>query len=195
MTAPAHGVWLQKYEDGDTGGDAGDTPKFGTNPLEAGEDAPYVQGVYFLAPGTLPGVFDKLVYMTRDGSGNLVFKDVANGSELTLADLVAGAGGLTAEQHKTLRQGIHFVDGGPAEGFTSGATRTTAGGLFPTLIEWKTAGGDLIYDKAINGPVITPSPIVQRVYDTDGTTVLVTLSDAITYSGIAETSRVRTITI
>lgn len=108
--------------------------------------------------------------------------------------------GLSEAVHRTLRHLIHFIDEGPAEGFVTGATKTTTGGLFPTLVEWKTAGALLIVDKTITrsgggATVVAPTPIVWRMYDTNGTTVLVTVSDAITYSGISETGRVRTITL
>ena len=39
---------------------------------------------------------------------------------------------------------------------------------------------------------ITPTTEVWKMYDTDGTTVLVTLTDAITYSGVFEATRTRT---
>jgi len=106
--------------------------------------------------------------------------------------------GLTEAVHRTLLQLIHFIDEGPAEGFTSGATKTVTGGLFPTLVEWRRQDGTLLVEKTITrsgggATNLKPTPVVWKIYDTDGTTVLATVSDAITYSGLNEVSRVRTI--
>lgn len=112
-----------------------------------------------------------------------------------------GGGGISEEQHKTLRQLIHFIAEGPADGFASGAFKEVTGGLFPTSIVWWESAAKLkkIVEKTITrsgggATLVKPTPIVWEVYDTDGTTVLATVSDAITYSGVAEVSRTRTIT-
>lgn len=109
-------------------------------------------------------------------------------------------GGLTENAHKTLRQLIHFIDDGPAEGFTSGAYKEVIGGAFPTSIIWWESSSKLkkIVEKTItrsggSATLIAPTPIVWQIYDTDGSTVLATVSDAITYSGAFEVSRTRTI--
>lgn len=106
--------------------------------------------------------------------------------------------GISEAQHRTLLQLIHFIDEGPAEGFTSGATKTVTGGFFPTLIEWKRQDATLLLEKIITrsgggATLIKPTPVVWKIYDTDGSTVLATISDAVAYSGVAEVSRVRTI--
>lgn len=106
---------------------------------------------------------------------------------------------ITAEQHKSLRQLIHLVDGqgGPFEGFTSGAFRETIGGAFPTSVTWYE---DFTKVKKIVEKLITYTSTQQidtvtwRVYDIDGSTVLATVTDAVTYSTFFETSRVRSIT-
>ena len=77
---------------------------------------------------------DDAVRVSRDGD-DMTFLD-KNNTEKTLTDLVAGTGGLTIEAHKTLRQLIHFIDNGPAEGFTSGAYREMTGTVFPTAVIW-----------------------------------------------------------
>lgn len=111
----------------------------------------------------------------------------------------SGGSGITAAQHQTLRQLIHFVDEGPAGGFTSGATKVVTGGLFPTDVTWwdqdpLNPGAKKIVQKTIDrsDPVFPPS-VTWQIYDTDGVTVLQTLVDAITYLNAAETQRVRTI--
>lgn len=106
---------------------------------------------------------------------------------------------ITSDQHKSLRQLIHLVDGqgGPFEGFTSGAYRETLGGASPTSVTWYE---DFTKAKKIVEKLMTYTDTSQinsvtwRVYGTDGVTVLATVTDAVTYSTFFETSRVRTIT-
>lgn len=109
----------------------------------------------------------------------------------------AGGGGLTEGTHQALRQLIHFIDQGPTNGFTSGAYLETlpAGNLFSTSEIWWESATKLkkivSLDTTWVGTRITAE--VWKVYDTDGSTVLGTVTDAITYSGIMETTRTRTI--
>lgn len=133
-------------------------------------------------------------------SGDLKFKDVANPGVgnvgFTLTDLLASSGGITEAQHKALRQLIHFIDEGPAESFASGAYKeTTPTGPFPTSEIWWESSSKLkkivSLDTTWSGAVITQE--VWKIYDTDGSTVLATVTDAVSYSGIFETSRTRTI--
>lgn len=115
-----------------------------------------------------------------------------------LSDLDGAVSGVTAEQHKSLRQLIHFIDEGPAEGFTSGAYREQlpSGDIFPTSITWYTDSGktDKIVERLVTWSGATVTQDKWKIYDTDGSTVLWTVSDAISYSGIVETVRTRTIT-
>lgn len=136
------------------------------------------------------------VQIYRNGN-DLMFKDVSNPTAKTLTELLSGSGALTETAHRVLRQLIHFIDDGPAEGFTSGAYREIVGGAFPTSVIWYTDSGktDKIVEKTITwgtSPKV-PTQIQWKVYDTDGSTVLATVTDAITYSGAFETSRTRTI--
>lgn len=97
--------------------------------------------------------------------------------------------------HRTLRQLIHFIDDGPAEGFVSGAYRTVTGTVFPTEIVWWESSAMLkrIVDRVMSWTGVNLTTDQWRIYDTDGSTVIATITDAITYSGIFETSRTRTI--
>jgi hypothetical protein len=102
--------------------------------------------------------------------------------------------------HAAVRHLIHFIDEGPAEGFASGAYKEVIGGAFPTSVIWWESSSKLkkIVEKIITrsgggATNVKPTPIVWKVYDTDGSTVLATVSDAITYSGVFETARTRTI--
>lgn len=118
-----------------------------------------------------------------------------------LEDLDSGiSGGMTPTQHKVLRQLIHFLEGGPGGGFASGAFEEITGGLFPTSIIWWESVSKLkkIVEKIItrsggDATILKPTPVIWKVYDTDGSTVLTTVSDAITYAGVAKVSALRTI--
>ena len=155
-------------------------------------------------PDRFPGTReDEALQLEATSLATVVGEVRFDGTRYSLKD-VAGeydprsGSGISDAQHKTLLHLIHFIDEGPAEGFTSGATKTVTGGLFPTLIQWKRQDATLLVEKIITrsgggATVVAPTPIVWKIYDTDGSTVLATVSDAITYSGIAEVSRVRTI--
>jgi len=105
--------------------------------------------------------------------------------------------GLTASEHKILRQLIHFIEDGPAEGFVSGAYKETlpSGDPFPTSEIWWESSLKLkkIVELTTTWSGVTITQEVWEVYNTDGITVLATVTDVISYSGIFETSRTRTI--
>jgi hypothetical protein len=100
---------------------------------------------------------------------------------------------LTAQQHPELQQLIHFIDEGPAEGFASGATKTVTGGLFPTEILWKRSDDTALVRQTLTWSGILPVTVEWKVYAADGATALATVTDTISYAGIFETGRTRTI--
>lgn len=109
--------------------------------------------------------------------------------------------GISANDHKALRQLIHLAEeGGPFEGFASGAYQETlpSSSPFPTSIIWWTSSAKTakIVEETItynlNKTIATDQ---WKVYDTDGVTVLATVTDTISYSGIFETHRTRTIVL
>lgn len=111
--------------------------------------------------------------------------------------LAAAGSGITEAQHRILRQLIHFINDGPGEGFASGAYKeTTPTGPFPTSEIWWESSSKLKKIVELNtswtGPKITQE--VWKIYDTDGSTVLATVTDSISHTGPFETSRTRTIT-
>lgn len=140
---------------------------------------------------------DDVVRVSRDVSGNLTFQDDVVSGVKTLTDLAASGSGISAEQHRVLRQLIHFIDNGPAEGFASGAYRETTGTVFPTAVIWWESSSKLkkIVEKNITWSGSNPTTIEWKIYDTDGSTLLTTVTDTITYSGVFETSRTRAITV
>ena len=114
----------------------------------------------------------------------------------TVYSLISGSG-LTADAHKVIRQLIHFIEEGPAEGFTSGAYKETlpSASLFPTSVIWWESSSKLkkIVERTLTWTGVNLTTDQWKVYDTDGSTVLATITDAISYSGIFETTRTRTI--
>lgn len=140
---------------------------------------------------------DQVAGVERDSSGNLILKDGVTGTR-TLAQ-VAGGTGVTESAHKTLRQLIHLAEeGGPFEGFASGAFQETlpASDPFPTSIIWWTSAAKtakIVEETITYNANKTINTDQWKVYDVDGSTVLATVTDTITYSGVFELSRTRTI--
>lgn len=140
---------------------------------------------------TVPSVNGEFRYVQGVG-----FQYFEEGALQTLT----GSGGVTPNAHKTLRQLVHLAEeGGPFEGFASGAYQETlpSANPFPTSIIWWTSSAKTakIVEETItynaNKTIATDE---WKVYDVDGTTVLVTVTDTISYSGVFETDRTRTIT-
>jgi len=109
-----------------------------------------------------------------------------------------GGGGITAGQHETLRQLIHFIDNGPGDGFGNLMFRFTTpnGSPFPTNITWY---ADMGKTQKIIEKLITynsnkfPISIEWNMYASDGVTLVESLTDYITYDGAFEVSRNRVI--
>ena len=107
---------------------------------------------------------------------------------------------LTTDSHASLRQLIHLADGvgGPFETFPSGVYRELSPvGPFPTSVIWYIDSSKLqkIVAKSITyNSSYLPTEIVWQVYNTNGITVLHTVTDTITYEdGVFEVSRTRVI--
>jgi hypothetical protein len=155
--------------------------------VEAIADSTGGTAVFRYPPGALKVGFDPtgLVNITATDLQGVV-------QEL---DAAIPSGTLTEEQHKALRQLIHFIDNGPAESFASGAYREVTGTAFPTAVIWYDkagAGKKKIVEKLISYTGSFPTTIVWKVYNVSEV-LLATISDAISYSGAFETSRTRTI--
>jgi len=109
------------------------------------------------------------------------------------------SGGITANQHSALRQLIHLADGvgGPFEGFVSGTYREIlpAEDPFPTQVIWwdSAAKNKKIVEKVLtrNGQQL-PTTTQWKVYNSGGA-VEATVTDTITYSGVFEVNRTRTV--
>lgn len=143
------------------------------------------EGVLLEPSAVAPNTNGELRYVTGLG-----FRFYEEGVEKGLT-----GSGISEATHKVLRQLIHFIDGGPAEGFVTGAYRETTGTAFPSAIIWWESSAKLkkIVEKTLTYTGAFPTTIVWKVYATDGSTVLATVTDTITYSGAFETSRTRAI--
>jgi hypothetical protein len=116
----------------------------------------------------------------------------------TVKSLTSGAG-LSEGGHESLRQLIHFLDNGPGYGFGAGVNyeETTYSGAFPTSSIWyedsTKAKKIFSWEGTWSGVKLTQE--THKIYDSDGSTVLAQAVDVMTYSGIFETNRTRTITV
>lgn len=159
-----------------------------------------------ITPDRFPGPLeDEELRLTPDASDPAVEGAVKfNGTDFRMKDASGvfnprtGGSGLTEEGHKALRQLIHFIDDGPGDGFTTELFKETlpAGNPFPTQEIWWESNAKL--KKIVSLDITrnankTPSFEVWKVYDTDGVTVLKTVTDSISYSGVIETARGRAI--
>lgn len=129
------------------------------------------------------------------GAGGEAYLNTSVGTGTTWSQLGTGGSGITAAQHAALRQLIHFLDDGPGAGFASGAYKQTfySGALITQEIWWEdnTLAQKIVQlDVTYTGSL--PTTEIWTMYDTDGVTVLVTLTDAITYNGGLEITRTRT---
>lgn len=103
--------------------------------------------------------------------------------------------GVNEAEHKALRDLIHFVDHGPADGWASGSYKESVySGVTLTNETWWESNSKIkkIVQLDVTYSGVFPSTEVWKMYDTDGSSVLVTLTDAISYSGAFESTRMRT---
>jgi hypothetical protein len=105
-------------------------------------------------------------------------------------------GGLSEAQHNALRQLIHFIDQGPTDGWASGTfSESTYTGVNLDSEIWyedNTKAKKIVELEITTYSGVLPTTEVWKIYDSDGSTVLVTLTDVITYSGVFEATRTRT---
>jgi hypothetical protein len=142
-----------------------------------------------------------IYFMFPSGASRIGFDPT--GLTITTSHTVQGAikeiaqKALTAEQHETLRQLIHFIDEGPADGFASGAFKEIIGQPFPSSIIWyvdNTKTQKIVEKLITRNSSKNPTSIVWNMYDFDGVTIVHTVTDSITYTlGAFESTRTRTI--
>lgn len=151
------------------------------------------ESILFDSGSLLPQAAGEMLYATGTVSGSGFFFN----EEGQIAGPLSRY--LDSGSHARLRQLIHLADGdGPFEGFASGAFLDTEAVSFPSASIWYT---DSSKTKKIVSQFVTYNNNNKSIateqwkaYDVDGTTVLSTVTDTITYKGAFELSRTRTIT-
>jgi hypothetical protein len=131
---------------------------------------------------------------TEEGQARYVSGDLVAYVGGAVKSLTTGSG-LSPGGHKALRDLIHFIDEGPADGFVTGAYKESvfSGAKLTNETWWESAAkSKKIVQLDVTYTGVLPTTEVWKMYDTDGTTVLVTLTDAVTYSGVFEDTRTRT---
>lgn len=146
------------------------------------------EGLLLLSGSEPPSKNGEMRYIS--GSGFQFFEE---GTVRTLSS----SSGISADDHRTLRQLIHLADGGgPFEGFASGAVLDTGPIPFPTASIWYTSAAktqkivEQIVTYNANRTLATEQ---WKAYALDGTTVAATVTDVISYNGVFEIARTRTI--
>lgn len=145
--------------------------------------------ILFLSGTATPTQNGEVVYVS--GSG---FQFMEEGIVKMLVS--PSSASLTAAGHEQLRQLVHFVDDGPANGLLTGAYKETlpAGSPFPTLEIWWTSSAKVekLLQLEITRSVVLPVTESWKMFNGDA--VVETLTDVITYTGVFETARTRTMT-
>lgn len=140
--------------------------------------------IYYDQYGTLPSEKGSVVY----SDGYFYFRD---GYEIYTP--------LSARKHENLRQLIHFIDDGPTQSFSNGSFREILplGDPFPTQVVWWESSSKIrkILETNITRNANKMPYIIEWVlFDSDGTTILESVTDNITYiNGVFEQGRTRTI--
>lgn len=95
------------------------------------------------------------------------------------------------------RRAILFINDGPVEGWSSGLYKQIlpSANPFPTSMIWWESVAMLKKVVEVDVTYSGPFPVTEvlKVYDVDGSTVIKTVTDSITYSGAFEVSRTRSI--
>jgi len=122
------------------------------------------------------------------GDGTIGIEDAGD-------DILVTSSALASREHKRLRDLIHYIDQGPADGFDSGAFKEIlpAGSTFPTSVIWYTDSGktkkivEKLIERSSGGATNTkPTPITWIMYAENGVDVVAKVIDSITYSGVFE---------
>lgn len=110
--------------------------------------------------------------------------------------LEVGQDQLADDINLDLNKLLFYVNEGPVEGFSIGY-KEIIGQPFPTNVTWYSdpLNTKKIVEKIIiRNPIKMPTSITWNLFDSDGTTIIKSLTDSITYtSNVFETSRVRVI--
>lgn len=149
------------------------------------EDAIEVHGVWFQPPG---GPLDELAYITRDGAGNVVFKD-ANQAEVSLTTLAAAGSGISEAQHEALDTLTHDLTE------THNVVITRSSGKVVSVLMEETGGTDIRLLEVLTRTSGKVATYRLTQYEGDGTTVKRQLDGTINRSGgnVTSVNVVRTV--
>lgn len=173
-------VQVLKQESAAGGGSADDERPWPV-PIQSQEDAVEAAG-YYVQSATER---DELVYLKRDSSGNLLFKD-KNTSQTTLSELASGGGGggggISVATHEALNSLVHAL----ARTCYTEITRTS--GQVTNVTTWTTSSKtQKVREDQISRSSGAVSQIVRLQYDTSGT-LAKTVTSVITRSNGAVAS-------
>lgn len=185
MAAPTDRVQVVKLERTANGGDDADSDILPA-PIDPNEDGLEARGYFVQGPS---GV-DETTYITRDGSGNMIFRDAVDATERTLSDLLAGVGGGISEtQHENLDTLVHAISEPTFEEYTYASGKVT------DIVVWTDAGKTTKvreYNFTYTGNKVTQ--IVTTQYNGSGSPVSgQTMTETISYSGNVVSSITRTV--
>lgn len=147
---------------------------------------------WLVVSGTVPPAARRLAA----GAG-VVLVDGGPGGQLVVGLQPGSTGSLSPVVHEVLPQLVHLSDDDGPRGslWPSGMVRDTGPQPFPTASIW---WGDSTRTKKVVEQVVVRNAMrlivtsSWRAYAVDGTTVVDSYTDVITYSGMFETSRTRT---
>jgi hypothetical protein len=150
-------------------------------------------------PDRTPGTSDEEATLYEStGLATVQGEQRYTGTRFSLYDAIGEFDPRATFSHRDLRHLIHFIDSGPALDFASGAFHEIlpSGSPFPTSETWWESAAQI--EKIVQLTITRdsqqkPTTEIWQMYDTDGTTVLETITDVISYSGPFETTRTRTI--
>ena len=152
--------------------------------------------VHFIYPSGASNIGFSPGALTSTNATNV--QDAIKDAHLQIETLITTS--IDPDKHQVLRQLIHFINDGPADGFASGAYKemTPIGSPFPTYICWyfSSSKSQKIVDKTlILNAQKSPTTITWNVYQENGINIAHTVVDSIIYdsSGVFEVSRTRVI--
>jgi hypothetical protein len=186
MAKPTEQVRAQVTESTGLGGDGNDDYGVPAG-IDPTEDVLVCAGIFFGAPGNAQPSDGTVAIYIDPADGKLYFEDVDNlgpGARRTLADLVAGVGGLTAGSHRPLDQLVHDIAETSFEEYTYLANRVsnltiwTDNGKTKKIREW---------DYTYSGVKI--ATVVAKQYDAAGALIVgETMTETYTFTGNDVTS-------
>ncbi len=179
---------------GASGGGGGSNPVAGTGILVVGSTVSIDPAVVATLSGSTFVQLSGSLQRTSAGLSYLVGAGAVTVSSQSNGQVILSSSLFDASSHASLRQLIHLAENGPYELIGSGSTLDHGPQPFPTASIWRSAGGSKIVEKLwTRNSNKTPSVITWKVYAPDGSTVLAQAQDTITYQGVFEISRTRTV--